>query len=61
MFIGLLSFNGFLVTECMLLNNEQCKTSPALINLNPAEINYYPYFDIWQNLCPKQNRRCKFK
>ena len=27
----------------MSLNNEQCKITPALIDLNPAELKYYPY------------------
>ena len=27
----------------MSLNNEQCKIKPALIDLNPAELKYYPY------------------
>ena len=25
----------------MSLNNEQCKTRPALTDLNPVELNYY--------------------
>ena len=31
MFIG---FGGSLATKCTSLNNEQCKTRPALIDLN---------------------------
>ena len=27
----------------MSLNNEQCKTRSTLINLNPFELNYYPF------------------
>ena len=27
----------------MPLNNEQCKTRPFLIGLNPVEVNYYPF------------------
>ena len=41
MFIGLLSFSGSLATKCLLLNNEQCKTRPFLIDLNHAELTYY--------------------
>ena len=43
MFIGLLSFSGYLVTKRVSLNKEQWKTRPALINLNPVELNYYPF------------------
>ena len=28
----------------MSLNNEQCKTKPFVINTNPVELKYYPYF-----------------
>ena len=28
----------------MSLNNEQCKTKPFLIDTNPVELKYYPYF-----------------
>ena len=44
MFIGLLSFSESLANECMSLNNEQCKTKPFLIDTNPVELKYYPYF-----------------
>ena len=40
LFIGLLRF---MPTKCMPLNNEQCKTRPFLINLNPLEVKYYPF------------------
>ena len=72
MFMGLLSFRGPLTTECMSLNNEQFKTRPFLIDFNHVELNYYLFmitldkcngsvilWYIWQNICPKQNRRCK--
>ena len=39
--IGLLSFSGSLQTKCRSLNNEQCKTRPFLIDLNPIELKYY--------------------
>ena len=42
-FIVLLSFIGSLATKCMSLNNEQCKTRPTLIDLNPVEFNYYQF------------------
>ena len=46
MFIGLLSFSGSLATECMSLNNEQCKTIPFPIDLYPVELRYYPFTSI---------------
>ena len=39
-FFGLLSFIRSVATKCMSLNNEQCKTRPALIGLNSVELNY---------------------
>ena len=27
----------------MLLNNEKCEIRPTIIDLNPAELKYYPY------------------
>ena len=38
-----LRFSGSLETKCMLLNNEQCKTKPFLIDLILAELKYYPF------------------
>ena len=29
--------------KCSSLNNEQCKTRPFLIGLNPVELKYYPF------------------
>ena len=57
-FIGFLSFS-------VSLNNESCMISPTLIDLNPAELKYYPFIisldkcrgscnfvdDIYKNLC----------
>ena len=36
MFIGLSSFSGYLATNCMSFNNEQCKNRLFLFNLNPV-------------------------
>ena len=43
MFIRILCFSRSLATKCMSLNNEQCKTIPSLSDLNPVELNYYPF------------------
>ena len=40
MFIGLLSFSGYLATKCMSLNNEQCQAKLTLIDLNHVELKY---------------------
>ena len=42
-FIGLLSFNGFLATKCVLFNNEPCMVRPTLMDLDPVELNYFTY------------------
>ena len=42
-FIVLLNFSGSLVTKCVSLNNELCMSRPNLIDLNPIELNYYPF------------------
>ena len=43
MFIGLLSFSSSLVTKCLPLNSEPCRIKPTLIDLNPIDLNYYPF------------------
>ena len=40
MFIGLLSFSGYLATKCMSLHNEQCQAKLTLIDLNYVELKY---------------------
>ena len=47
-------FRGSLATKCMSLNNELCMISPTLIDLNPVELNYYPFMIILD----KFNRSC---
>ena len=42
-FIALLNFSGSLATEYVSLNNKPCMTRPTVINLNPVELNYYPF------------------
>ena len=48
-FIGSLASitNASKFATCISLNNQQCKTRPTLINLNPNECNqglhYYPF------------------
>ena len=42
-FIMLLSSGRCLATKGLCLSNEQCMTRPTPINLNPIEVNYYPF------------------
>ena len=42
-FIALLSFSRSLATKFMSLKNEQCKNTLAIIDLNPAELKFYPF------------------
>ena len=46
MFTVLLSFSKYLVcnqTKCLFLNDKPCIIRPTLIDLNPVELNYYPF------------------
>ena len=43
MFIALLSFSESLATKFVSLNNGTCMNRPTLIDLNPIELNYYPF------------------
>ena len=38
-----MSFSGSLAVKCVLLNNQQCMTSPTVIDLNPVDLNNYPF------------------
>ena len=42
-FIAVFSFSGSLATKCVCLSNETCMARPTLIDLNPSELNYYPF------------------
>ena len=42
-FVPLLKFTKSLGTKCVSLNNESCIARPTLIDLNPIELNYYPF------------------
>ena len=42
-FIALLSFSRSLATKCVSLNNKSYMVRPSLIDLNPVELNYYPF------------------
>ena len=42
-FIALLSFSGSLTNLCVSLNDELCMIRPTLIDLNPVELNHYPF------------------
>ena len=43
MFIVLLSFTSSLATKCVSLNDETFMIRPTLIDLNPVQLNYYPF------------------
>ena len=43
MFSVLLKFSKSLATKCVPLNNEPCIPIPILVDLNPVELNYYPF------------------
>ena len=47
LFIVLLSIisiiSGPLATKCLFLNDEPCMVRPTLIDMNPVELNYYPF------------------
>ena len=38
-FVTYLTFSGSLTTKCMSLNNAPCFIRPAIIDLNPVELN----------------------
>ena len=40
--VMVLYFGESLATKCLSLNNHLCTSRPALIDLNPDELNYYP-------------------
>ena len=42
-FIALPSFSGSWATKSVYLSNESCMTRPTLIDLNPIELNDYPF------------------
>ena len=63
-FIVLLSLSESLAIKCASLNDEPCMIRPALINLNPVELKYYPFMISLdkcnlQRLCFKGNKRQK--
>ena len=41
--IGVLCFSRSLATICVSLNNKPLMVRPTLIDLNPVELNYYPF------------------
>ena len=50
LFIVLLSSSESLATKCLFLNDEPCMVRPALIDMNPVELKYYPFM-ISLNKC----------
>ena len=49
-FIVLLSFSESLATKCLLLNDEPFSFRPTLVDINPIELEYYPFM-ISLNKC----------
>ena len=45
-FIAVFNFDGSLATKCASLNNENYMNGLTLIDINPAELNYYPFMII---------------
>ena len=43
-FLILLSFSRPLATKCISLNCELCMTRFILTDLNPTDLNYFPFF-----------------
>ena len=46
MYTALLSFNRFIATKLVYLNNKTCMIRQTLIDLNPIELNCYPFMII---------------
>ena len=42
-FIVLLSFSESLATNCLFSNDEPCMVRATIINMNPAEVKYFPF------------------
>ena len=75
-FIVLLSFSESLAhdrTKCLFLNDEPCMVRPTFIDINPAELKYYPFIIslnkcigrctvLSPNICvPKETKNINFK
>ena len=48
--ILLLSFSSSLATKCISLNDEPCMVRPTLIDLNTANLKYYPFVISFKNV-----------
>ena len=46
MYTALLSFNRFIATKLVYINNKTCMIRQTLIDLNPIELNCYPFMII---------------
>ena len=44
--LSVIKFYKSLATKCGSLNNEQCKTKPFLIDINPIDLKYYSFMII---------------
>ena len=38
-----MTFNESLATKCLFLNDEPCMVRTTLIDMNPVELQYYPF------------------
>ena len=50
-FVALLTFTGSLATKCMSLNSEPYIIRSTVIDLNPVELNYYPFMISLNKCC----------
>ena len=48
--ILLLSFSSSLAIKCLSLNDEPCMVRPTLIELNTANLKYYPFVISFKNV-----------
>ena len=49
--VALLTFTGSLATKCMSLNSEPYIVRSTVIDLNPDELNYYPFMISLNKCC----------
>ena len=72
LFIALLIFNKSFTTKCQFLNDEPCTVRATLIDMNPAELKYYPFMINLnkctgscnvlspKNVCSRRKKRHKY-
>ena len=57
----LLSSIKSLAAKCVSLNNEPCMARPTLIDLNPTELNYYPFTISLDKCVPSETKGVNVK